>query len=255
MVLPHDRRGSGPPLVLLHFTGGTRRIWEPVRDALAARHETIAFDLPGFGEAAPIDATPTIEAIAARVTESIRELGLDQPAVAGISLGGGVALELARIGAVRRAAAISPVGFATPREQRWAHSSLTLLRATAKPLAAVADVVARIAPLRIALTAQYFGRPWRVPAGDFADTLRSYAGSEALQASVDNVAFWRFGGGVPADVPVTIVWGSRDALLLPRQGRRAGRVIPHARLVELPGCGHVPFYDDHDAVVRALVEN
>ena len=59
---------------------------------------------------------------------------------------------------------------------------------------------------------------------------------------------------MPAEVPVTIVWGSRDALLVPRQGRRAVRVIPHARLVELPGCGHVPFYDDHDAVVRALLE-
>lgn len=254
MTLPHDRRGSGPPLVLLHFTGGTRRIWDPVRDALAAGHETIAFDLPGFGEAAPLDGRPTVEAMAARVAESMRELQLDRPAVAGISLGGGIALELARTGAVRSATAISPVGFATPREQRWAHSSLTLLRAAVKPLAAAADPVARIAPLRVALGAQYFGRPWRVPAEDFADLLRSYAASDALQESVDSIAFWRFGGGVPAEVPVTIVWGSRDALLVPRQGRRAVRVIPHARLVELPGCGHVPFYDDHDAVVRALLE-
>jgi len=254
MPLPHDRRGSGPPLVLLHFTGGTRGVWDPVRDALAAERETIAFDLPGFGEAAPLEGRPTVEGMAAVVAAAMRELGLGRPAVAGISLGGGVALELARTGAVRRAAAISPVGFATLREQRWAHSSLTLLRATVRPLAAAADPIATITPLRVALGAQYFGRPWRVPPGDFAGLLRSYAASEALQGTIDSIVLWRFGGGVPADVPVTIVWGSRDALLLPRQGRRAVRVIPHARLVELPGCGHVPFYDDRDAVVRALLE-
>jgi pimeloyl-ACP methyl ester carboxylesterase len=49
VMLAHDRLGAGPPLLLLHHLGGTRAAWDPVRGALAARHETVAVDLPGFG--------------------------------------------------------------------------------------------------------------------------------------------------------------------------------------------------------------
>jgi pimeloyl-ACP methyl ester carboxylesterase len=37
------------------------------------------------------------------------------------------------------------------------------------------------------------------------------------------------------------------------QGRRALRRLPHARLVGLPGCGHLPFHDDTAAVAAALL--
>jgi pimeloyl-ACP methyl ester carboxylesterase len=55
-------------------------------------------------------------------------------------------------------------------------------------------------------------------------------------------------------VPVTIAWGERDRLLLPRQARRAQRLIPSARVLMLRGCGHVPTYDDPEQVASVLLE-
>ena len=102
MSLVHDRRGSGPPLVLVHGHGLRWQEWEPVLPALAAHHEVVALDLPGFGSS-PLDGTtPSPEGYAARVEEFWGELGLERPAVAGFSMGGGVALELARRGSVTR---------------------------------------------------------------------------------------------------------------------------------------------------------
>ncbi|MFC9954043.1 alpha/beta fold hydrolase, partial [Streptomyces prasinus] len=48
--------------------------------------------------------------------------------------------------------------------------------------------------------------------------------------------------------------GARDRLLVPRQGVRAKRTIPGARLIRLPGCGHVPMNDDPALVARVLLD-
>lgn len=62
-----------------------------------------------------------------------------------------------------------------------------------------------------------------------------------------------FADDVPG-VPVSIAWGSKDRLLPRCQGVRAGRAIPRARLVRLPGCGHVPMNDDPAAVARVVLD-
>ncbi|WP_435811534.1 alpha/beta fold hydrolase, partial [Streptomyces microflavus] len=55
-------------------------------------------------------------------------------------------------------------------------------------------------------------------------------------------------------LPVTVAWGTRDRILLRRQGIRAKQVIPGARLVRLPGCGHVPMNDDPALVARVILD-
>lgn len=52
---------------------------------------------------------------------------------------------------------------------------------------------------------------------------------------------------------MTIAWGTRDALLIPRQATRARRLLPWAQHVALRGCGHVPCHDDPEAVATALL--
>src|SRR5689334_16691824 len=49
-MLAHERRGSGPPLVLIHGLGSRRQVWGPLIAELARHREVIAIDLPGFGE-------------------------------------------------------------------------------------------------------------------------------------------------------------------------------------------------------------
>jgi pimeloyl-ACP methyl ester carboxylesterase len=101
MDLAHEREGSGPPLVLLAGIGMNRTAWQPVRSRLAAARELWLLDLPGFGESAalPDDTDSTIDALTDAVERCLPALGLERPHVAGNSLGGAVALELARRGA------------------------------------------------------------------------------------------------------------------------------------------------------------
>ena len=73
--------------------------------------------------------------------------------------------------------------------------------------------------------------------------MRRRASLPTLRAAVGH----QFAGGAIA-TPLTIAWGQRDALLLPRQGVRAIERFPFAHLVPLRGCGHVPLWDDTERV-------
>ena len=57
--LAHVRRGSGPPLVLLHALGADAFMWDPVMDRLATERDVLAVDMPGFGGSQPLaDGSP-----------------------------------------------------------------------------------------------------------------------------------------------------------------------------------------------------
>ena len=55
-------------------------------------------------------------------------------------------------------------------------------------------------------------------------------------------------------LPVVALWGDRDTVTALDQGRRVVSLVPGARLVVLPGIGHIPQIEDADAFNRALVE-
>jgi pimeloyl-ACP methyl ester carboxylesterase len=59
--------------------------------------------------------------------------------------------------------------------------------------------------------------------------------------------------GLIARTPVTIAWGTRDAVLPFPQSRRARAVLPSARHITLKGCGHLPFADDPEACAAAVL--
>src|SRR5262249_5951359 len=97
--LNHIRRGQGEPLLLLHSLGGSLVQWSPVLDRLAAEREVIAVDMPGFGESEqlPDGVAPRAANLATAVLDFYDALGIDRvPAVAGISLGGWIAVECGR---------------------------------------------------------------------------------------------------------------------------------------------------------------
>jgi pimeloyl-ACP methyl ester carboxylesterase len=106
------RSGAGAPLVLLHGLGSSRQAWNPVIPALAARFDVIAVDLPGFGDSNPVAARtePTPAVLAAAVAGLLDELGVTAPHLAGNSLGGWVALELAATRPAASLTLLSPAG-------------------------------------------------------------------------------------------------------------------------------------------------
>jgi pimeloyl-ACP methyl ester carboxylesterase len=256
VTLNHERRGSGPPLVLMHGIGSQWPAWEPVLDRLAAERDVIALDLPGFGESPPLPSgvTPTVAALADSVMELLEQLEVSRPHAAGNSMGGWIALELARRGVVASATALSPAGFWNRREMAYSRASLRFTFRLARALDPVADRLTASAAVRTLLFGQVVARPWRIPAPEAASALRAFARSSAFDATLTVLTAGHFTGGAEIAVPVTIAWGERDRLLIPRQARRAVRAISPARLVILERCGHVPMSDDPERVAQVLLE-
>jgi pimeloyl-ACP methyl ester carboxylesterase len=104
----------------------------------------------------------------------------------------------------------------------------------------------------MALGGQMFGRPWRMPARELVAGIEGLAAATGFERVLRTFAGHRAPGDL-GDVPVTIAWGERDWLLLRRQAARARRLLPRARHVTLPGCGHVPFHDDPAMVASVLL--
>jgi pimeloyl-ACP methyl ester carboxylesterase len=248
--LAHDRTGSGPPLVLLHGLGSCKEMWRPVVPLLAGERDVITVDLPGFG-ASPPGAT-TVEQMAREVAEFADGLGLDRWHVAGNSMGGGIALELAARGRVRSACGVSPLGFANDREAVYARGVLVATRGISRALVPVAPALARNPALRTLLTSHIVARPWRVPPGDAALWTRMCAEAPSFWALLRSAPDWHVD---PPACPTTVAWGERDRLLIfSRQAPRARRMVPAARHVTLTGCGHLPTWDDPEQVARVLLE-
>src|SRR5215210_7372828 len=173
MSLAHVRRGSGPPLLLIHGIGSQWPMWEPVLDRLARERDVVAVDLPGFGDSAPLPGTPSVEALARAVAQFVGGLGLERPHAAGNSLGGGVALEMARQGEARSACVLSPAGFGTMREGRWARMLLSSSRRGAQRFDRHAELMVG-GPVRRTLGYWHLaGRPWRIPADEAAGALHN----------------------------------------------------------------------------------
>jgi pimeloyl-ACP methyl ester carboxylesterase len=222
---------------------------------LAADFEVIACDSPGFGISPPLadGVKPTIPAYADAFERFFATQGIERPHVAGNSMGGAIALELARRRATRSATAISPAGFWTNAERRFCQLSLVSLTQTPNAARPALEALARTHAGRLALSWQIFGHPARVPGEVVVETLRAAWEAPAFAGSLTAFDDYSFNNGRQlAATPVTIAWGVHDRLLPFRtQAARARRLLPSATHLTL-GVGHVPFYDDPAVVAEAI---
>jgi pimeloyl-ACP methyl ester carboxylesterase len=249
------RAGSGEPLVLVHALGTSAKAWRPVLDALSARHDVLALDLPGFGGSAslPAGTARTPEALADAVERALDGLGLPTAHLCGASLGGWVALELARRGRARSLVLISPAGFWTDGERRFTLASLRASGLQARLLRPVAELAMALPPLRMAFFGQIRRRPWRMPLADAAHDVRIAASAEFVRAREAALDGRRARPLDRLDAPATVLWGTRDLLLPARQANRVAAAVTGAAVVQLPGLGHVPMADDPRAVAEAIL--
>jgi pimeloyl-ACP methyl ester carboxylesterase len=252
--LSHHRGGSGDPVVLIHGVGSHWQVWKPVLAALEREREVIALDLPGFGGSPtlPVGVVPHAVALADAVASFLDELGIERPVIGGNSLGGWVALELAARGRAKAVVALSPAGFASPWEAvlgRW--QLLASWRGAQMPH--LNEPLLRRPRGRVLTLGGLMGRPMQVPVADAIAATRNLAASPAFEGTVQTLSRDRFRAAARVNVPVTLVWGTRDVILFPWQGKRALRELPDARLVPLPGGGHVPTWDDPETIARELL--
>jgi pimeloyl-ACP methyl ester carboxylesterase len=243
--LAFSRNGSGEPLVLIHPLGGDRHVWDPVIPDLSADHDCIAVDMPGFGDSPelPADVPATAAAIAASVVETLDALGIETAHVAGISLGGWVALELGKTGHARSVTAICAAGL-WPRPLGQGR---TTARDTARALLPVLPLVVRSRRLRTLAFRGTMTDPTQITAAEALQRIRAYANGPGFDSANAEMRASVFAGFDQIPVPVTLAWGEYDRLVRPPSTPPAG-----TRTVLLTGCGHVPTWDDPAQVATVI---
>jgi pimeloyl-ACP methyl ester carboxylesterase len=242
--LAYDRAGSGPVLVLLHPLGADRHVWEPVMERLTAERDVIAVDLPGFGASPALNGggSPTPAALADAVASALP----DGPHhVAGNSLGGWVALELAAAGHARSVTAIAPAGLWPEPLAPKRGIARTLAKAIRPGLPAL---VRSEAGRRLAL-ASTVAHADRVPPAAALRLVQAYADAPGFEAVNQAMRAGRFTRLEHVRVPVTLAWPEHDRLVA-----RPAHLPPTVRSVPLPGAGHVPMWDAPEAVARLLLQ-
>lgn len=249
----YERRGAGSPLVLLHGIGHRWQAWEPVLDLLAEHHDVIAVDLPGFGRS-PLaaDRDYTMPGAVEIAADMFASFGLDRPHVAGNSLGGVLSIELASRGLVRSATALAPAGFWSAADRAWALYLLTCVRTGSRaPSWLRTALINRKLPRMLGASVLY-GHPSRLLASSVREDMESLAASPGFDIVARAGRRYVYSSPAPT-VPTTVVWGTRDRILWPRQARRAAALLPAATHVMLPGCGHVPMSDDPTRIADLIL--
>jgi pimeloyl-ACP methyl ester carboxylesterase len=249
-----ERRGTGEPLLLVHGTGGARGVWRPIVDLLAADRELLLVDLPGHGESEPPPAgTPhTPIGYAQVLARLLDQLGLDTAHAAGNSVGGWTALELAKIGRARSVVAIAPAGLWVQDPFRaWA--ALWSQHKLGRMFAPVTPALLRSSAGRTILLSRTVAKPRRMPPEAAIELATTYARTPTFDSHLAATRRTRFQDGRAIGVPVTVAWGEKERLI-PAKARRRDELPAQTRFVSLPGCGHLPMWDDPELIARTILE-
>jgi pimeloyl-ACP methyl ester carboxylesterase len=250
------RQGSGEPLVLFHGILGSERMWRHVVPLLAPHHDTIALTALGHKGGPPAARRPVIVKHllddAERVLDS---LGIATAHLAGNSMGGWMAIELARRGRARSVCALSPGGF-------WEVNSADSNRTVGVLKRTIADT-RRGRPLLPLLAYSRRFRRWALGSSALhGDRVTR----EELLEGADDVLGCTIAGDIlgtlefiaplePLPCPMTIAWSRHDRVLpMNTAGERAKERMPAARFLVLEDVGHVPMWDDPDLVTRTILE-
>jgi pimeloyl-ACP methyl ester carboxylesterase len=253
--------GSGPPIVLIHGITASSVVWELVAPELARHHTVLAPDLLGHGQSAKPRGDYSMGAFASGIRDLVLSLELGPATVVGHSLGGGVAMQFSYQfpDRVQRLALVSSGGLG-----RRVNG---LLRAATFPGSEL--VLPVLAGRHVLNAGRAVGRALakaRVPLGnDVIEMARGHASLgdpqsrtafvHTLRASVD------VGGQrvqaidrlyLAAELPLLIVWGSRDRIIPADHGRRAHELVPGSRFELFERAGHFPFLDEPRRFVATI---
>ena len=256
------RAGSGEPLLLLHGFTGAWMHWRPLLDKLSKRYEVIAPTLAGHagGRPYPPGSPMTFAGSTDALEGDLDELGIDTAHIVGNSMGGALALELAKRGRARSVVALAPAGGWTPGDgeaRRLARFFARQMRVTRALQSRMSTIVARPKIRRMALR-DIMRRGDLVPA---SDAVRMTQAALACTVADRAIEALRSDRGLSLedldriDCPVLLATPQFDRVLPPeRHAPRLRREIPGVESLILKDCGHVPMWDDTALVVHTISE-
>jgi 3-oxoadipate enol-lactonase len=243
--LTFDDTGSGEPLVLLHAFPLDGRMWLAQKDDLSGSVRVIVPDLCGFGRSAELAPAQSIDEYADDVAALLDQLHIERATIVGLSMGGYVALALARLHPHRlsrlgladtRSLADSPEG-RTARDQ-----NIALVKNEG-----VAPLVERMLPKLLSAGAS---------AGVVA-RVRSLGNSQkpagiaaALAAMRDRPDSTDLLSGL--NIPATVIVGEADTIAPPDEARAMGALLRLAEVEVIPGVGHLANLEAPAAFSTAL---
>jgi pimeloyl-ACP methyl ester carboxylesterase len=260
--------GTGTADVYLHGAAGSWTSFLPLLSGVPARPRVL-IDLPGWGDSTQGARRELfgIETMARAVTGVLLALGYRRWNLVGHSMGGFLALHIAASWPERTAsvAAISAATFgvadATRRPLRGlsgfpAFAGMLLLMRSISALGAAGDVLVRAVgttPVMGLLMSPFFANPATISRGvirGFGDDARPAGFCAAARAA----AHYDFGHWRGIRCPVLATRGDRDVFTPPSDLARLTGVVPRARLVTIPRCGHFANIERPEHV-RRLIDN
>jgi pimeloyl-ACP methyl ester carboxylesterase len=256
------RAGEGEPVVLLHGFTGHWRHWKPVLADLVARYEVIAPTLSGHNGGPAYPSGMSLEKVADAgdsLERHLDELGVGTAHFVGNSMGGSLAIELAKRGRARSVVGLSPGGgweLGSPEPERIARFFARQMRMVRVSRKQIARVMRRPGARRLALR-DIMRHGELVPPADAVDL-----SLDPLACTVvdDVLASLRAGRAHIEDLdqvaaPTLIAWAERDRILPHATcSARFKREIAHAEFRILPRVGHVPMWDDTRLVVNTITD-
>jgi pimeloyl-ACP methyl ester carboxylesterase len=229
---PHiERRGAGPPVLLLHGWGASSELFAPHLALLGPHYDLIAPDFPGFGKTPPPPTGWAVDDYAAWTLQILDRLQIERAHIVGHSFGGRIAIALAS-GHPARVGKLVLTGSAGIRPARsLAYHARVRLFKLARKLAGAGLVPA---PLRERARAYVQAQG----SGDYQ------AASGTVRQSFVRVVNEDLRTRLPQiSASTLLIWGELDQEAPLADGQLMERLIPDAGLVVFAGAGHYAYLE------------
>jgi pimeloyl-ACP methyl ester carboxylesterase len=238
-------------LLLIMGLAGSGAMWFRLLPHITRRHRAIVFDNRGTGASSPAHRPLTMSGMAADAVAVLDAAGLETAHVMGASMGGMIAQHLALDYRDRVSSLVLACTSAGGR--REPPNPRLLAAALLRPIAGPARTFALVAPAlysprsRVEAPAR-LTEDMRIRAADRVRALTPLMQSAAIAAHDTRSRLHELEG-----LPTLVLHGLDDRLVPPDHGRELARSIPGARLVEIPGAGHLLATDAEQDVAEAVL--
>lgn len=238
-TISYLRAGSGPPMLFLHGAGGVDG-WTPYMDALAASYDLIVPDHPGWGRSDTPGWFDNVHDLAFFYLDFMDALKLTGVHLVGGSIGGWIACEIAVRNTKHLATMtlVDPAGLRVAGVQRF---DIFLASHEAHTRALFHDQAFADARLANPIEGEHL---------DLHLKNRYASARVGWQPRLydPHLAKWLH----RIDIPTLVLWGEQDAIFPVAMLDEFVRLIPGAKSVVLPNCGHLPHVECTTAFVSAL---
>lgn len=242
------------PLVLLHGLGMSDSAWRDTVPLVAVHHEVFTPSALGHRGGPPVQRRPvTIWDVIDAAERYLDDNGLERPHVAGNSMGGFVALELARRGRAQSVSAFSPAGLWSDALRARVMNRVRRIAAMGRITHGIAPLVMKSSPLRRRAMRDLVWHTDRISAARAVEIAKDGVGCR-ITDDVCSEADKQVAGMDPLPCPITIAWAEKDTVLPVDPYEKAARErLPGATFTTLPDVGHVPMLENSELVVRTIL--